>query len=158
MLGSARLAALPRSPPIALNDDVDLQCLYGDAAVALLYGIVQGAVDSSLAPLAVASPELFEIAEPLPLPSLQGAALALTWVALTFQFRLYRPELTRGSPAEAGLACISSWGSSVVAICGALWFFGLGPGLSSSEVEFYTGSLSVMSAWRWVIWRVGSVY
>ena len=155
----APLTGLARRPPAPLMRQTDDQCLVGDAAVGLLYGVVQQTVDTAFAPIAEEAPQLLSEPDPLPYPALQGMILAITWVACSQILNLYNVDFTRGSALDASVACVSSWVTSVIVLSVGVWLLSetvhLGPGLSSGEVSFYTGSLSVVAAWRWLVWRMG---
>mgnify|MGYP003687053625 FL=1 len=138
---------------------VDNQCLVGDCVVCTLYGGVQGAVDVVLAPFAESVPDAFLSTERLPMPALQGSLLAVAWVAFALSLRLYHPSLTRGRAIDAGTACLYTWlGSVALSFAGLIVLQGLGAGpgpLDMAELSFFTGSITVLGGWRWIVWQSG---
>lgn len=138
---------------------VDRQCLIGDCAVATLYGAVQGVVDVVLSLMAESVPDAFSTTEALPAPVTQGALLALAWVAAALLLRLYDPQVTRGRAAEAVAACAATWLGSVALTESGLYALGgagFGPGpLDAAELNFFTGSITVLGGWRWIVWQTG---
>ena len=151
-----RRSALPLRAHLVLNTEPDdtLVC-YGDALICLVYGSVQYAIDNALTPLAVASPDLFTIAEPLPAPLLQGTVLAAAWVLACKALGGYQTEVTRSRGAPVVTSCLKTWALSSAAVLGAAWLLqsqlGLGPGLRNDEIGFVTGSLTVVGGWRFVV-------
>ena len=151
-----RCSALPLRAHLVLNTEPDdtLVC-YGDALICLVYGSVQYAIDNALTPLAVASPDLFTIAEPLPAPLLQGTVLAAAWVLACKALGGYQTEVTRSRGAPVVTSCLKTWALSSAAVLGAAWLLqsqlGLGPGLRNDEIGFVTGSLTVVGGWRFVV-------
>eukprot|EP00320_Phaeocystis_rex_P020187 CAMPEP_0119080442 /NCGR_PEP_ID=MMETSP1178-20130426/112005_1 /TAXON_ID=33656 /ORGANISM="unid sp, Strain CCMP2000" /LENGTH=161 /DNA_ID=CAMNT_0007063043 /DNA_START=114 /DNA_END=599 /DNA_ORIENTATION=- len=152
-----RRPALPiRAHLVASNTEPDDTLVFcGDAAICLVYGTVQGAIDNALTPLAVASPELFTNAEPLPAPLLQGVVLAVMWVLTCKLLGGYRTQVTRSRGTPVITSCLATWALSSAAVLGAAWALqsqlGLGPGLREDEVSFVTGSLTVIGGWRLVV-------
>jgi len=138
---------------------VDRQVLFGDCAVCTLYGGVQGAVDVLLSPFAESAPDAFVSAERLPMPAVQGGLLALVWVAVALGLRAYNPELTRGRAPGALGACVATWLGSVALVEIGLFLLGqagVGPGpLDIAEINFFTGSITVLGGWRWIVWQTG---
>ena len=151
-----RSALPPLRAHLVLNTEPDdtLVC-YGDALVCLVYGTVQYAIDNALTPLAVASPDLFTNAEPLPAPLLQGTVLAAAWVLACKALGGYQAEVTRSRGAPVITSCLKTWALSSAAVLAAVWLLqtqlGLGPGLRDDEVGFITGSLTVVGGWRFVV-------
>ena len=149
-----RLSALAPVAPLLLRCGApamrDRLVLTGDCAVCLGYGAIQGAVDAALPPLARTQPELFTVTESLPAPAAQGIVLALAWVACGVALNGYAPERLAASWTRR---LAESWAGMCTLVLGGLYtlsLVGLGPGLGLSEIEFYTGSLSVLGAWRFV--------
>lgn len=144
--GLAALVPLRCAAPVM----TDRLVLSGDCAVCLGYGAIQGAVDAALQPLASTQPELFTLTDSLPAPTQQGCVLAIAWVACGLALNGYDVERLAASWTRR---LAESWASMCVVVLGALWALslaGLGPGLDVSEINFYTGSLSVLGAWRYV--------
>ena len=117
-----RRPALPLRAHLVLNTEPDdTLVFYGDATVCLLYGSVQYAIDNALTPLAVASPGMFTIAEPLPAPLLQGVVLAAAWVLACKALGGYQTEVTRSRGAPVITSCLGAWALSSAAVLGAAW-------------------------------------
>lgn len=116
-------------------------------------------VDVALSPFADSVPDAFLNSQRLPMPALQGAVLALAWVLVGSAMRLYNPRLTRGDALAAATACLITWLGSVLLILGGLYLLseaGAGPGaLDVAELSFYSGSITVLGGWRWIVWQSG---
>jgi hypothetical protein len=116
-------------------------------------------VDVALSPFAESLPDAFLTTQRLPMPALQGAVLALAWVLVGYAMRTYNPRLTRGDALAAATACLVTWLGSVFLVLGGLYVLGeagAGPGpLDVAELSFYTGSITVLGGWRWVVWQSG---
>ena len=151
-----RRSALPPRAHLVLSTGPDdtLVC-YGDALICLVYGSAQFAIDNALTPLAVESPDLFTIAEPLPAPLFQGTVVAAAWVLACNALGGYQTQVTRSRGAPVITSCLKTWALSSAVVLFAVWLLqsqlGIGPGLRDDEIGFVTGSLTVVGGWRFVV-------
>ena len=130
----------------------DVFVLAGDVASSLLYGAVESATDGWLVVAegrdAATDPDV------LPLPLLQAGELAVWWVLCGLLIGAYDPAKTRGDVVRALTAAAQTWVVSCALLLGGLAFLrnvlDFGPGLMQIELDFFTGSLSVLGAWRLV--------
>ena len=154
------LLHVARQPRLHLSmcadEPVDELVFYGDAAWLFAYGAVQGIVDllPSVFTLDEASADstIFSIDLPLENPVAQGSLLALTWIVLTRAIGGYSYTRTRVMP-DALFYTAASWLASCVLLIGGLALLGslgIGPGASQTEVNFITGSATVVGGWRLV--------
>ena len=149
-------SALPLRSHLVLSTGPDdtLVC-YGDALICLVYGSAQFAIDNALTPLAVESPDLFTIAEPLPAPLFQGTVVAAAWVLACNALGGYQTQVTRSRGAPVITSCLKTWALSSAVVLFAAWLLqsqlGIGPGLRDDEIGFVTGSLTVVGGWRFVV-------
>ena len=95
---------------LSTEPDDTLVC-YGDALICLVYGSAQFAIDNALTPLAVESPDLFTIAEPLPAPLFQGTVVAAAWVLACNALGGYQMQVTRSRGAPVITSCLRTWPS-----------------------------------------------
>ena len=127
--------------------------LYGDSAVLLGYGLVQGIVDVSFAPLQDKwSPELFNllVGAPVMLPTLQVTVMTALWVAAGLvlssidSVNPFDIKKTRGvEPVAAALAAFAPWAATFVIMALALGgldvAFQLGPGRTLLRTQTQVG-------------------
>ena len=147
-----RAAPPRRGNPLRLSywDDVDSLVLSGDASVLVGYGLVQGATDAALLPLATSQPELFTQSQPVLAAQSQGLLLAALWVGITSQMHGYSPTLTRTLQRDVLVPLAAAWLGSSLFLLSA--FAALGLPLEA-EAEFVLGSLVVVIGWRWLYAR-----
>ena len=143
-----------RCSPIACADEKlppDYFVLAGDVASSLLYGAVESATDGWLVVAEGRAPNDPDV---LPLPLLQAGELAVWWVLCALAIGAYDPRKTRGDVVTALTAAAQTWVFSCALLLGGLAFLrnvlDFGPGLMQIELDFFTGSLSVLGAWRLV--------
>ena len=138
--------------------------LYGDCAVLLGYGLIQGIVDVSFSGLQSTQPELFDllVGPPVALPSLQVTLLTALWLATGIAlggveaFDPFDIKKTRGvDPVTAAATPFAPWVATFlvvsVVLSGLDGAFQLGPGLSEAELNFLVGAYVVVAGWRVVV-------
>ena len=103
--GGALRCAAPQcgSGPKWADDEFDSVALYGDTCVLLAYGTVQGMIDSMFAPLAALDGDIGEAFQAVPMAPLQGIALAVMWVGITYAIGGYKTDATRTLPSKEAL-------------------------------------------------------
>ena len=148
--GALRCAA-PQcgSGPKWADDEFDSVALYGDTCVLLAYGTVQGMIDSMFAPLAALDGDIGEAFQAVPMAPLQGIALAVMWVGITYAIGGYKTDATRTLPSKEALLPLGiAWTGAASVVVSAFVLMGLP---LFAEADFIAGLAVVVGGWRYFL-------